>query len=303
MRWLASTLWLLMSATPICAQVYSTAPGAPGDPTIPALGQTAISSSNAYSLSDNVNAGMNDIAGVYVRHSFGGTSTQGNRAALLAYISLDATPNASDASLQDYVSVLSQGYANAPAKTGLIGGNQFTGYAGNIWGGNDNVWIAALATNWSAIYGREIDVSALSGSSVAEKFGLMIVQSTTDAVQGSIDDAALNISNGITGLSNWKIGIELGGIRKNWPFSSSSTLIGATLRTKGGTPNAMVAANGVDFRGIAFGSYAFAATGFSVDGSGNIVAASYSAGSSAGVSCSGVPTSGFTVTNGIVTHC
>jgi hypothetical protein len=190
------------------------------------------------------------------------TGTRGLRNAIQSYISIDQSPDAGDTSLQNYVSMSEQGYTQAPAKTGLVGGATFSGYAGNLWGSNPNVYTANGAVHWSGLYGSELDTAINSGSDVAERYGVFVVSSGSN--YGTIDDAAIEM----TGSNNY--GIEFGGVRHNW-FANNAFIV-ATARTQGGafTPTAPY---GVDFRSATFSTAAWASPGITIDGSGNISAA------------------------------
>lgn len=103
------------------------------------------------------------------------------------------------------------------------------------------------------------------------KKGISIVELSTDSVQASSDDVAMEVVNqsGFTS-GGWKIGLSFGGHVGTWPISSTGTLIGTTATSLGGASYA--AASGVDFSAVTFTTAAFKSTGFSVDGSGNLVA-------------------------------
>lgn len=108
-----------------------------------------------------------------------------------------------------------------------IGSANTTDADASIFGGNDNVQITG--TGWAYLVGREIDDTALHA--LTNKYGLKISQSSVDAFQGSIDDAAILLLNQ-GGAVGWKKGIE----------------IGAGVISSGGyeiwTPNAAINANG-----------------------------------------------------------
>lgn len=115
--------------------------------------------------------------------------------------------------------------------------------AGSLWGG----WFyGALnnAPNCNALYGVEIDVSVGSGSSVGVKTGLVITLAGSDAVQGTLVDAALSIAKQGPVTNTWKTGILFGAQGAgNWAFNDTSTLIAAAT----GPANV-----GVDFSRVTF---------------------------------------------------
>jgi hypothetical protein len=180
----------------------------------------------------------------------------------------------------------------------------------SLFGGNDNVFLGNGATGWNQLIGREIDVAAVTGSSVADKLALQIVQTSIDAITGSQSNIGLTLNNA-SGATGWDCGLCFGNYAGFFPFNSNSTIIGgwahATARngSGGSVPSGAVGTtlNGVDFSAITFTGSAFKSSGFNIDGSGNETAAAYKVGATAGVSCSGSPTSSFASVNGIVTHC
>lgn len=209
-----------------------------------------VDSANSIYILDSANLGTAQGNGLQVRQQL--TNTFGNRAAILGYLSLDLTPNIFDTSLQNYTSIMGLGYSDVPAKTGLIGGNNFQNYAGGLWGSNFNCWLGSPdqsknAVHWESIYGSELDVTVFPGSDAAERYGLSIFMAGNTA---TIDDAFIELGQGSNG-SLVNIGIEFGGIRHGWPFSSVSTMIQATARVAGGT-SIPIAQYGIDFSAVTF---------------------------------------------------
>lgn len=96
----------------------------------------------------------------------------------------------------------------------------------SIFTGNDNVQVTG--TGWHYIVGREIDVTATHA--IADtKNALRIAQSSADAFQGTLDDAAIELINQ-GGAVGWKIGLEFkdvisaGGnyiLGKNWSVNAN----------------------------------------------------------------------------------
>lgn len=198
------------------------------------------------------------------------TNSIGIRNAVQSYISIDTPPNAADASLQNYVSSSELGYSQVSAKTGLVGGANFTGYAGSLWGSNPNVWAANGAVHWLALYGTEPNTTIFPGADVAERYGAFIV--AFGNITGFIDDAAVEITADQNTQPNTVNGIEFGGVRHNWPIIPTGTMLLAKARTQGGTSSPS-AASGIDFSAVTFSGFFLKSTGFTVDGSGNIIAA------------------------------
>jgi hypothetical protein len=162
---------------------------------------------------------------------------------------------------------------------GSFGGTSGYGNgAGGVFGTNCNIYATTAATYLNLINCEEFDVSLPTGASADAKYSQTIVLGPNDAVQGLYDDAGIDFNEvgGTTG--KWKNGILFGSNIQAWPFSSTSTLIGATYRTQGcgGSlcPGSVVALNGADFSAVTFqsGGCSFKSTGFCVDPSGNITA-------------------------------
>jgi len=244
----------------------------------------------------------NALSGLYVRQSFGGGAMQGNRNGVYSFVSLVMPPASTDTSSKNYVSGLFEGYLDASPNPLAAGGASFSGYNGGLWGINPNVYLSGNAKNVYGIYGSEIDVSVHAGATVAEKFGLIIVQGAPDVSQGTLDDAAIHIGNQDGAGTGWRYGIEFGGTSKQWAFTPTSTLIGATIRSQPSKGTA-VAKHGVDFRNVAFGGCAFASSGFSVDASGNLTlngAAKRNYADDAAAAAGGVPIYGVYHSGGIM---
>ena len=236
------------------------------------------------------------------------TGATGLRNAIQSYISLDQAPAVGDTSLQNYVSMTSLGYSVVSSKSGLVGGANFSGYAGSLWGTNPHTWIGTSdasknAVHWLGLYGTEIDTNIFTGSDAAERYGIFIVSSGTTV--GTIDDAAVEM----TGTDNY--GIEFGGIRHTWV--ANNAFIASVAQTQGGTSTPS-APYGVDFRNATFSTAAWASPGIVIDGSGNTTGVSYrfngTTGTAAGnelymkasntisVSINGIETANWSVNNG-----
>lgn len=200
--------------------------------------------------------GNTPLSGLDVRVQL--TGSIGLRNAIESYLSIDTQPNAADASFQNYVSMSALGYTQASAKSGLVGGATFAGYAGSLWGANPDVFTATGAVHWMGLYGEEDDTNIIGGD-VAERYDIFSVhQGTTLAV---IDDAGMEFTG------NYLNGIEFGGVRHG--YLSTGTLISGITQSQGtGSPRAPTAAIGIDLRAFTFTTMAFESAGFSVDPTG-----------------------------------
>lgn len=196
--------------------------------------------------SDNQAAGSTTTgpSGLGVSHTFGGGAMTGNATAISSYLTMNATTGNSAG---QYVGQLSIVAASAPDTNAAI------------WSGNDNVFLGSGATSWLQLIGREIDVAAATGSSVSDKLGLQIIQTSIDAVVGSRSNIGATFNNG-SGATGWDCMICAGGYAGNWPMSATGTILGAwahaTARSGGSVPtaNAGTTLYGVDFSNVTFAS-------------------------------------------------
>lgn len=221
---------------------------------------------NTIDITSNTVNGAGSVApGFEVNHQFGGSGFQGAAVGIEAI--LDQTATTSNNSNGEYVGLLSvvQGNANDNGTSGS--------YNGAVYGLNANVRLSNNATYWLQDIGAEIDVAALTGTSVKDIIGEQIVIPSNAAVQGSRDNVGLSFNNQPTTTIGWAYGIAFGIQDGYWPMLSSGTLIGAEGHL-GGSP-AGTAAHGVDFSNVTLTSDAFKSNGFKVDGSGNVYGASF----------------------------
>lgn len=131
--------------------------------------------------------------------------------------------------------------------------------AGSLWASNPNAFLSTGATFWMELIGQEIDVTAGTGSSVADKLGNIVVQGSSDAVVGSRSNIAYLVANQ-SGAQGWDCGYCVGNFSGFWPFTSTSTIFGAWAHgiarngSGGAVPNnnAGTALYGVDFSNVTF---------------------------------------------------
>ena len=199
-----------------------------------------------------------------------GASAQGARNVLKAFAEVQTPPNVPGTpggNYPAYVGVFPGG--NIGVNLGGTGTTLATS-AGSLYGINPNVTLGASATNIFGVTGGEFDMTMLAGSSAAQKFGLDIVQANTDAVQGSVDDAAIGVFNQ-PGAVGWKCGICFGGNGSGgaFPIASGGTLLG-TIGTGG-----MALTTGIDLTQITVSGNAFQSNNFSVSGSGAITGVNF----------------------------
>ncbi|WP_068093361.1 tail fiber domain-containing protein [Novosphingobium rosa] len=108
----------------------------------------------------------------------------------------------------------------------------------------------------------EINVQASVGATVAYKSGLQIVAMPDDAVQGTVYDAAISLSN-----QAGAVGFGVGLLVSSNANGQQSVSSGGTLIAAKDFP---ACASGVNFDGVVFSQNAFSSNGFAVDGSGNV---------------------------------
>lgn len=232
---------------------------------------------NYIHIVDDVDAGasVSISAALQLINNMSSTAVRGGRQGLAVYQILSSPTHAANP-LREYVAIA----AIVHAETADNG-------AGSFYAMNPYARAYSGATGLVELTGGEVNVDAQSGSSVGYKAGWSIVGAPTDAVQGSVYDVMLSLSNQV-GAVGWNDGILLGPQNGVFPIHSS----GAILRTIGGT-----AAKGVDFASTTITGNAYASSGFSVSGSGALTAtvSTFNTGGAAAVKV-GV-NSGFTTFN------
>ena len=150
------------------------------------------------------------------------------------------------------------------------GGTNVTG-AGNLFGFNPAARLLSGATYWQSVVGGEVDVRAEAGTTkVYSKEGFKVVQESTDAVSGTVQDFGYGLINqsGSPAPPGWAVGFTFGSPDGYWPMQSTGTMIG-TLPGAGGSPT-YAAAHGIDFSSVTFSTDAFKSTGFSVSPTGKV---------------------------------
>jgi hypothetical protein len=240
---------------------------------------------------DTLGAAGGGGTGLYIGHNLS-SGAKGGRSALLARLTQSATTHLDP--LQYYVAVAGQ-FVAAHSAGGSLGDVR-----GAVAGMNP---YALLQTGsglyWDGIAGMEIDVGVETGVGVLHKFGLTIIQLTTDAVQGTTDDAGIGIVNQPDSTApGWKVGISFGADIGWWPVSSTGTLIG-TSPSNGSDPGPSYAcATGIDWSAVAFSTAFLKSVGFTVDGLGNTTAKTFSVGTGGPAWAAGTGAPGITLPKG-----
>ena len=220
--------------------------------------------------SDTVNNGDgNEYTALGIIHMSGGSTVLGERSGIHVEQHLTAAMNP------------------AATETDMVGGTfQVFGHVGNSGGGfyglNSVAYLLSGAIGAGFLTGLEIDIAVVGTATVANKYGISIVQAGTNASQGTASDAAIYLINQ-AGAVGWKDGILFDAAQAgtSQAVATTGTLIGAGAGTY---------ANGVDFSAVtSFTSFVFASPGhkFYVDTNGNVVVASITLTDSNGITYNG----------------
>src|SRR5712671_417914 len=199
---------------------------------------------------DTVNAGANFVQGLSIIHGFGTASAQGGRTALQVTASLNVATNASNPNRFYTAGVfISQAQSS---DGGGVGAEK-----GSIFALNPVALLTGAATNFVSAQAMEANTQLQTGSSALDKYGIKVVQTATDAVAGSRNDAAFLLANQ-SGAVGWGTLIQIGDAINASPLKTA----GSILAIKG-TPTI---ANGIDLSGGSFTGAAFKSANFSVAG-------------------------------------
>jgi hypothetical protein len=216
----------------------------------------------------NTTVGSPLVSALEVDHNFGSSTFQGQAVGFQTNLVLTSPTG----NLTPGTSLYLVGGFTGQFNSGDGGTGTGTSAKGSLFGLNPNVRLLSGATYINQIVGEEIDEGAYSGSSVNDKIGLSIVQLALDAVTGSRQNNAIQITNQALTNPGWAIGLSFGNYSGYWPIASTGTLIGCSNHAGAGSCGS--AANGIDFSNVVLSGYFLNSVGFSVDGSGNEVAAS-----------------------------
>jgi hypothetical protein len=176
---------------------------------------------NTVTITDNCNFTGNVMNGFQVNHNVGGPTFAGSRQALSASISLN---NSIPAGQTFIVGLFSGAFCAANAG----GTNTGAGASGSIVAANPSVQVFPAATNLFEATGMEVNVLALTGSSMKGRFGIRIADESGSAqlpaIQGAHFDAALQITSQ-PNAAGFKAGITFDSLWAQAPISSGGTAI------------------------------------------------------------------------------
>ena len=219
-----------------------------------AVGGFPLNSITATETINNTNGGNNLVSGFTSTLTSAATSI-GARTAIEGIVQVGAAQTAAGM----YQGTGVTGVAQLGVSLGGTGVTSGTA-SGSIFGTNALVSTFGTAANLFAVVGSEVDVSLGAGTSAYLKTGILIVQSPTDAVQGSGFDFGIGLSSGVAPSSSlgWKVGLAFNASAGQQPISTTGTLIGtngaatvgSVLDTSSYTvSNYIVKANGVRILG------------------------------------------------------
>ena len=211
---------------------------------------------NSFSVAtDNLDASaLGNVANqLNVYYGFGGSNTKGARQGLGVVAQL-LSPTSTSNTNRDYVGAAFTGQA-VSSDGGGVGTEK-----GSVFGCNPIAILNAAATNMASLIGGEVNIIAAAGSSVLDKYGWSVVQTSTDAVSGSRNDAGFYLSNQ-AGAVGWKNGIQFGDSINAFPVKSSGTLIKSVSGS---------VTTGIDFSTTTFSGNVIQSSSFSVNNAGTI---------------------------------
>src|SRR6185369_2286127 len=135
----------------------------------------------------------------------------------------------------------------------------------SIFGGNDNVQLRNGATGWLQLVGREIDISAQTGSSVQDIIGEQMVLPNGSTVVGTRSNIAYTINSGQSNATGWDCGFCFGNYAGAWPMNATATMVGCwpttVARNGAGSAVPTSAGCGTTLFGVDLSNITFAAGG------------------------------------------
>jgi hypothetical protein len=204
--------------------------------------------------------------GFYVLYEVGGVATpnqkRGGAVATSSLITL-TSPSALDSPHKDYIAMFTVGQANVNdgGSAGLGNGR------GAIWGLNTGVQLLGGATFMSSMIGIEVDINTFAGSSLEDRFGILIAHNAGGDVVGSHNDAGIGFVSRVGTSHGWRDGIAF--YNKAGVSEQPIQPTGSIIRTDG---DLFTCANGIDFHTAGFSGFFLRGPGdhFTVDGNGLI---------------------------------
>ena len=228
-----------------------------------------------FTINDNVDAGLLGTTAFHIAHTYGGNQTSGGRVGLTLQLYQApgfATPGGGGSRYNNIRTGISASVragesagGTAPTISGAAGAVFSLGTYAKLYGPGIGGYVTG-ATNFFELCGYNLNISAGVGTSVAVKHALTIDPLSDDKVQGSVEDACIQMAMQ-PGAIGWKNLIAIGNMSGSWPLDATSSIWG-TYRSA--APRAMQANYGLNWCDIAFTTAPIAVPGFVVDGSGNV---------------------------------
>ncbi|CAL8981878.1 hypothetical protein RHODGE_RHODGE_03971 [Rhodoplanes serenus] len=217
-------------------------------------GGPGASLNNFFILSDQVDNGPNFVSGFSFIHGWGGAAAKGGRQ---AFVVVGSHNGATDPSWSDAARFY---VTHQPIMQVQAGDNGTLGAEkGYFYAENPYLKILYGATHLAEGSISEYNTDVRAGASLLAKYGIKIVQVATDAVSGSVDDAAFVFGNQ-PGAVGWNTAIQIGVYGGAPPLKSTGTVI----RVR----DAMTIANGIDLSAAVITGNAWASPGAAINGSG-----------------------------------
>jgi hypothetical protein len=215
------------------------------------LGSSGFPTGNAMNLvyingDDAALTGPSFIQGFQLTYNIGGSSMQGGRNGIAAFLNLAAPTSASNAN-RNYLA----GWFNAYSAAGDGGTNTGAGALGALFALGSWNDLQSGATNLLGI-GNEFDLSVRTGASVKHKTNLALIEHALDGVSGATTDALLVFSAqaGALGMNTL---ITISDYGTKHPLKSTGTIMAtATIGAAATALNGIDLSSGITFTGAAF---------------------------------------------------
>lgn len=215
--------------------------------------------------SDNVDlkGGTGSVLGIY--DAFGGSNMTGSRIASTTTVSMTVPSNNKAAGYP--TGAIAYGASAIIATVAVNDGGTSISPYGSLLGTNSMVQLLNGATYWSKVRAAGFITDIQTGASVAYKYGIGVYQASTDKIQGTSGDAAINLG-GQAGCIGWQYMLAIGGSDGVRAMNASTTIMAVLSSPYETSPVTIL--NGIDLSNVAFSGSAFKSSGFRVDGTGNV---------------------------------
>ena len=227
---------------------------------------TFVGLNNITVTQDTVDASPAVVSALSINQHYGGGNTAGSRSPL-------------------YVSLF-QDAPYGPTVTGTFGqatvGATITNHAyfrntipgGLVEGANILAILHPGATGYNAVYGIEVDMAVWAGADVQQKYGIAVISSASDAVQGVTADSGFSLLSAVNTNPGWKNGFSVGSFASPFPLDPA---IGSAFHAQRQTSGASLplapstARRGLDVFQPSFADRQIFGRGFTVNANGSVV--------------------------------